>query len=302
MSWWRADVLDRGRLQRLVDPVLDRVVRALESERFPHALLLAGPPGLGRELAAVEIAAMLVCAGVDRPWLDGPCCRRVRDGLHPDVAAVLPSGAAAQIKIEPIREIVDSAPGRPYEGLRRIWILDGVEAARFGPGAANAFLKVLEEPPEHVRFLLLAANPDAVLPTIRSRCQQLSLPGPAAVARELAIDAPPALALAEIDGTGAGAHVQRARAALVEALGGEIRELLRLPLLLPAELPVTEIVAAAAVEEAAAAGDGERAAELARLAGELVAVERRATALNLPRDRQLISCLIRWWRELPRRS
>jgi DNA polymerase-3 subunit delta' len=299
VSWWSAGVLDRRRWQPLVEPVLDRVVRAVEANRFPHALLLVGPPGFGRELAALEIATLLVCPEVDRPWAEGACCGRVRDGIHPDVAAVLPTGAAELIKIEQIREIVDSAPARPYEGLNRVWILDGVEAGRFGPEAANAFLKVLEEPPDHVRFVLLAGNPDSVLPTIRSRCQQLSLPGPAAIARQLGIEGPPALLLAGLDDDGVGRHIERARAALTEALGGEIRDLLRLPLLLPAELPCSEIVAAAAIEEAAAGDDGDRAGELVRLAGELVAVERRAAALNLPRDRQTVSCLIRWWRELP---
>ena len=62
MSWWRAAALDRARWQALVDPGLERVARALDSGRFPPGLLLAGPPGLGRELAAVEIAVRLVCA------------------------------------------------------------------------------------------------------------------------------------------------------------------------------------------------------------------------------------------------
>lgn len=299
MSWWSADVLDRKRWQPLVESVLDRAVRALEAERFPHALMLVGPQGLGRELAAVELAVMLACGDAARPWMDCVCAARVREGLHPDVEAVLPSGAAAQIKIDPIRAIVDSAPGRPYEGQHRVWILDGVEAARFGPGAANAFLKVLEEPPDHVRFLLLAANPDSVLPTIRSRCQQLSLPGPAAIAKRLGVEAPPALVLAELAGEGVRPDVERARAVLADALAGEVRDVLRLPLLLADDPPPTEIVAVAAIEEAADAEDGSRAADLVRLAGDLVAVEQRVRSLRLTRDRQLVSCLLRWWRELP---
>jgi DNA polymerase-3 subunit delta' len=299
VSWWGPDVLDRSRWQPLVEPVLDRAARALAADRFPNGLLLVGPACVGRELAAVEIAVLLVCAEADRPWVDGPCCSRVRDGIHPDVAAVLPTGAAEMIKIGQVREIVESAPARPYEGRNRVWILDGVEAGRFGPEAANAFLKVLEEPPEHVRFLLLAANPDSVLPTIRSRCQHLFLPGPAAIGRKLGLQDPPALVLAGIGGDGFGALIERARAALAEAFRGEVLDLLRLPLLLSAAVPCTEIVAAAAVEEASCCDDGERAAELVRLAGELIAVERRATALNLPLDRLLVSCLLRWWRELP---
>lgn len=299
MSWWGPAALDRTRWQALVDPVLERVARALDSGRFPPGLLLAGPPGLGRELAAVEIAVRLVCGEATSMWSNGACCGRVRGGLHPDVVAVMPEDDSREIKIEQIREIVDSAPGRPFEGLRRIWILDGVEATRLTPKAANCFLKVLEEPPDHVRFLLLAAKPEAVLPTIRSRCQQLTLPGPVAIARHLGVEVPPGLAAAALDGLEVAPAVERVRAALDAAFAGEVRELLRLPQLLPDELVPTELVAAVALEEAAASDD-DRAAELVRLAADLIAVERQVTALRLNRDRQLVACLLRWWRDLPR--
>jgi DNA polymerase-3 subunit delta' len=209
------------------------------------------------------------------------------------------SEGSTQIKIEQVREIVDAAPGRPFEGRHRVWIIDGVEAARFHREPANAFLKVLEEPPNHVRFLLLAAKPEAVLPTIRSRCQQLTLPGPAAIARQLGVSSPLGLAAAALDGLELAPSIERVRAALRAAFAGEVRELLRLPHLLPEEPAPTEVVAAVALEEAVASGD-EQAAELVRLAAELVAVERQVTALRLSRDRQLVACLLRWWRELPR--
>ena len=300
MSWWEPAALDRRRWQALVDPVLERVARALDSERFPHGLLLAGPPGLGRELAAVEIAVRLVCPDATGPWSDGACSARVRSGLHPDVVAVMPIEDSREIRIKQIREeIVECAPGRPFEGLRRVWILDGVEETHLTAEAANAFLQVLEEPPDHVRFLLLAAKPEAVLPTIRSRCQQLTLPGPAAIAHQLGVSSPIGLAAAALDGLELAQPVERVRAALRGAFAGEVRELLRLPHLLPEEPAPTEVVAAVALEEAVASGD-ELAAELVRLAAELVAVERQVTALRLSRDRQLVACLLRWWRELPR--
>jgi DNA polymerase-3 subunit delta' len=299
VSWWEPAALDRTRWQALVDPILERVARALDSERFPHGLLLAGPPGLGRELAAVEIAVRLVCPGAKGPWSDCVCSGRVRSGRHPDVVAVMPPEGSTQIKIEQVREIVDGAPGRPFEGRHRVWILDGVEAARFHREPANAFLKVLEEPPGHVRFLLLAAKPEAVLPTIRSRCQQLTLPGPAAIAHQLGVSSPIGLAAAALDGLDLAPSAERVRAALRAAFAGEPRELLRLPHLLPEEPAPTEVVAAVALDEAVVSGD-EQAAELVRLAAELVAVERQVTALRLSRDRQLVACLLRWWRDLPR--
>jgi hypothetical protein len=299
VSWWRAAALDRARWQPVVEEVLGQVARALDSGRFPPGLLLAGPAGLGRELAAVEIAVRLVCAEARSMWSDGPSCNRVRDGLHPDVVAVMPEDGSTLIKIEQVREIVDAAPGRPFEGRHRVWIIDGAEVSCLHRESANAFLKVLEEPPDHVRFLLLAAKPEAVLPTIRSRCQQLTLPGPVAIAGRLGVEVPPGLAAAALDGLEVGPHVERVRAALNDAFAGEVRELLRLPQLLPDELVPTELVAAVALEEAAA-GDDERAAELVRLAAELVAVERQVKALRLSRDRQLVACLLRWWQELPR--
>ena len=283
MSWWEAGALDRNRWRALVDPVLERVVLARDRGRFPHALMMIGPPGMGRELAAVESAAMLTCPEARAPWTESTCCTRVREGLHPDVTAVLPEGKARRIKIGQIRQVVDAAPGRPYEGRCRVWVLDGVEAGRFGAEAANAFLKTLEEPPDHARFLLLAANPAAVLPTIASRCQQIMLP-------ELA-----GLALSSQD---LEAAVNDVRAALRGAISGEAAELLRLAPALSENVPVFELVAGAALEEAAASSDQDAAEELVRLASELAQTEARVRALNLNPSRQLTACLIGWFREV----
>jgi DNA polymerase-3 subunit delta' len=298
MRWWDAAVLDRDRWRLLIDPVLERVVAARDRERFPHALMLVGPQGMGRELAAVETAVLLSCPGARAPWVEDGCCARVREGLHPDVVAVLPTGKARIIKIEQIREVVDAAPGRPYEGECRVWIFDGVEAGGFGAEAANAFLKTLEEPPEHVRFLLLAANPAAVLPTIASRCQQLVLPGAVVVADHLGQTVLPELAGIALAGEDVGEAVDAARSALRKAREGELAELLCLGSRLPGEVPAFEVVAGAALDEAAACSDREVAEELVRLASSLAATDRRARALNLNRPRQLTACLLQWYREL----
>lgn len=302
MSWWPSEAMDRERWGPSVDDVLHRVARARRKERFPHALLFAGPAGMGRELAAVETAVMLACADTDGPWSEGSCADRARAGHHPDVMAVLPQGAANKIKIAQIREVVDSAPSRPYEGRRRVWIVDGVEAGGLGPAAANAFLKVLEEPPDHVHFLLLAANPTAVLPTIRSRCQQLSLPGPAAVARRLGHEVTPGLAGPVLGGLDLDRAVGDARRALREASAGEVRGLVRLPQLVPEGIAGTEFVAAVALEEAGNGIDADDGFEFSRLAADLLEAERMVLAVGLNRDRQLLATLMRWFRELPPRA
>ena len=293
MTWWEPEVLDRERWGALVDPALEHVQRAHGRGLFPHALLLVGPAGLGREMAAVEMATLLVC-GEEHAGLEAGA-DRVRRGVHPDVVVVAPQPPSEHIKIEQVREVTASVPGRPFEGRARVWILDGVEAGRFGAEAANAFLKTLEEPPDHVHFLLLAANPAAVLPTIRSRCQMLPLPGLVAVSCLVEGDVP-----AELAGHpgAAGELLERVRQGLAAATTGEVRGLLRLPRLGDGGDALFEVVAAVALEMAGSAPWQDHAPELVGLAADLLAVERRTRALNLSRERQLLSCLLGWYQGL----
>ena len=297
--WWSRQLLSRKRWQDIVTPALQRLQQARDRDRLPHALLMIGPAGLGRELAAVEAAALLVCEESAEPWSKNGCAKRIRDGVHPDVTAVLPTGRAQIIKIKQIRKIVDEAHGRPYEGLRRVWILDGVEAGKFGDEAANAFLKVLEEPPEHVVFILLADNPTAVLPTVRSRCQQLALPGAVAVAKMQAAGADlPELAGAALTSERLHELNEMIRSALRAGLAGETRQLLRLPYAVPKAVPLLASTAAVAISMAGEAEDENEGEELARLAAGLMGVEQRVKALNLNLRGQMVSCLLRWYREL----
>lgn len=298
VTWWPDKVLDRTRWGKVVEPVLERIALARDRDRFPHALLLVGPRGLGRELAAVEAAVMLTCTGADHPWTVSPCAERVRNGVHPDVVAMMPQGKKRIIAIDPVRDdIVTVVDARPYEGLRRVWIFDAVEREHFPGPSANAFLKTLEEPPEHAVFILLAANPNAVLPTVRSRCQQLSLPGVVSAGGEDGDGIPPELAGATLLGAKLEAPVEHARQALATAIKGEPRHLLRLPHLVGDGANALELVAAVATEMAAAEADGDRSEGLVRLAADLLATERRCRALNLGAGRQLVACLMRWYED-----
>lgn len=296
--WWDQPALDRDRWGEVARPLLERLLHARDQQRMPHAVLLVGPPGMGRELAAVEAAALLSCPEGGPLWCSCSSCTRARSGVHPDVTAVRPQGAKSQIGIEQVRGVVETAPGRPYEAAARVWILDGVEAGRFGAEAANAFLKTLEEPASHVRFILLAANPEAVLPTIRSRCQQLHLPGVVALSRLLdGSRAPVELAAASTQQHPVADLVAAVRSGLD---GGEEDRLIRL--LRAAKLAATspdgfQVTAAAAMESAAAAGGSSDGDDLARLAADLLAAERRSRALNLDPERQILSCLMRWHTE-----
>ena len=90
--------------------------------------------------------------------------------MHPDVLVVEP-GDSGSIKIEQVRDVVDRARYRPFEGRRRVVIID--EADALVAAAQNALLKTLEEPPPSSVFILVTARPDVLLPTVRSRCPQL---------------------------------------------------------------------------------------------------------------------------------
>ena len=294
--WWTAEELGSEHLDAVIAPVLERVEAARDAGRMPRSLLLAGAPRLGRERVAVEIAAMLTCPAGGPPGCSCSSCRRVRSGVHPDVTLVRASGKRGQIVIDQVRAIVEAVPGKPFEGRTRVWILDGVEAGRFGREAANAFLKTLEEPPDHVRFVLLAANPEAVLPTIRSRCQRVVLPGAAAMARLFGdTSIPPELAAAAVAGADVGTAVGDVRSALEAALEGEILGLLGAARNLDPERAGFQIAALAALGVAGDLG-GERADGLVHLAADLLQAEGRQRALNLNRGRQILAALLSWYR------
>jgi DNA polymerase III subunit delta' len=96
-----------------------------------------------------------------------PSCRRFARGIHADLLLVEP-GDTGSIKIEQVREIIDRAAYRPFEGRRRVVVIDDADA--LVPAAQNALLKTLEEPPSLSQFLLVTSRPDVLLPTVRSRC------------------------------------------------------------------------------------------------------------------------------------
>src|SRR5215218_10804419 len=134
--------------------------RELESGEVAHAYLFYGPPGVGKRTVARRFGAALVAGG------NSNAEDRARRGLHPDLSVVQPEGAFTTIG--QVREVVRLAASRPFEGARRVFIL---EADTFNVQAANALLKTLEEPEGEVVFVLLAASREGVLPTIVSRAQ-----------------------------------------------------------------------------------------------------------------------------------
>jgi DNA polymerase-3 subunit delta' len=122
---------------------------------------------------AVALAQALNCLEAVDGDACGRCaaCDRIARRVHPDVLRVEP-GDSGTIKIDQVREIVDRAAYRPFEGRRRVVIIDTADA--LVAAAQNALLKTLEEPPAASVFVLLTARPDVLLPTVRSRCIKLS--------------------------------------------------------------------------------------------------------------------------------
>jgi DNA polymerase-3 subunit delta' len=144
---------------------------ALRTGGVSHAYLFHGPPGVGKRTVARRFGAALV-AGDDPSAED-----RALRGLHPDLTEVLPEGAFTTIG--QVRQVVRLASGRPFEGARRVFVL---QADTLNVQAANALLKTLEEPEGETVFLLLATSREGVMPTILSRAQAVRFnPVPAGV-------------------------------------------------------------------------------------------------------------------------
>lgn len=133
---------------------------------------MAGPHGVGKRQFALALAQAVNCQLPIDGDACGKCvnCRKVQAGEHIDVETISPDGQF--IKIGQMREMTEKAQYRPYDGRRRVYIID--EADRLNQQAANSILKVLEEPPETTLLLLITSKPYALLETIRSRCQMLS--------------------------------------------------------------------------------------------------------------------------------
>src|SRR5580692_9226040 len=155
---------------------------AFKAGRLPHSLLLLSVPGLGAEQLANWITALALCESpAERPCDVCASCRLLRSDSHPDVHAVRLEEDAQQIKVDQVRELIESLALKSYRGGYKVGVIEGAEA--LNANGANAFLKTLEEPSADT-VLIMIARPNHRLPaTIASRCLRLSLrPPPTAAA------------------------------------------------------------------------------------------------------------------------
>ncbi len=159
--------------------------RSLKGEKLSHAYLFVGPRHVGKMTLAINLAQALNCTGEEKPCGGCPQCLRIAARKHADVHVVELDGRT-EIGIDQIREMQHFASLKPFEGRHRVFIIDRAE--RLSHEASNCLLKTLEEPPQNVKLVLLAANERLLLPTVLSRCQRLELrPLPIAMVEEALI-------------------------------------------------------------------------------------------------------------------
>ncbi|MFO1394463.1 MAG: DNA polymerase III subunit delta' [Steroidobacteraceae bacterium] len=156
-----------------------RLEAAAASGRMPHAVLVHGPGGVGKERFAGAVAAALLCARRgDRFAACGGCpeCALVRAGSHPDLHWLRPAAEKKSTGVDQVRETCEQLGMTSMRGGFRVAIV--VPAQAMTTSAQNALLKTLEEPAARTLLVLVTSRPSALLPTLRSRCQRLEIACP----------------------------------------------------------------------------------------------------------------------------
>ncbi len=138
----------------------------VQKKRITHAVLLAGPRGVGKKTFARLLAAAVLC-GKDTPCFDCASCKKVLEGKHPDVIEITEYIKPRSFSVDEVRRIRREAYISPNESEKRIFILANAES--MGVEAQNALLKIIEEPPPHAVFILTVQDTGALLPTVLSR-------------------------------------------------------------------------------------------------------------------------------------
>lgn len=144
----------------------DIITQATEKDELTHAYLAPVRSGTNLDSYAAELGQIILCSSDDKV-----CRGKVIRGTHPDFIRVKVLNDNSKIKLNQVEEIISSSSYSPVDGQKKLYAINRAED--LSPEAANSILKILEDPPEFVYFLLLTESPNSLLPTIISRCQQL---------------------------------------------------------------------------------------------------------------------------------
>jgi DNA polymerase-3 subunit delta' len=143
------------------EPIKAYFRKAIEEDRFPHALLFVGLDGIGKNLFAQALALHFLQTTPSR----------VENETHSDFHVVRPEGKTGLHTIDALRNLIDKVHSAPFEAPAKVFIIH--DAERMQPAAANALLKTLEEPTPDTYLILLSSSLAEILPTIQSRCSIL---------------------------------------------------------------------------------------------------------------------------------
>ena len=147
--------------------IIKTLLNAIENNKVAHAYIFSGPRGTGKTTTAKLLAKALNCDCENKPCNECDNCKAILDGSHPDIIEI---DAASNNGVDEVRELIEKVKYAPIQGKFKVYIID--EVHMMTSGAFNALLKTLEEPPEHVVFILATTDVHKVIPTVLSRCQR----------------------------------------------------------------------------------------------------------------------------------
>lgn len=156
----------------------DTVLQAISENRLPHALLISGPPGVGKLHFALFLAQYLLCLEPKDNSACGHCqaCTLFRALTHPDLQVIQPEEEGKVLKVDQIREMIERNSLTPHLSKVKLHLI--VDADMMNTAASNSVLKTLEEPSPNSIIILVTSRPERLTATIRSRCQNLSFSAP----------------------------------------------------------------------------------------------------------------------------